>query len=69
MSNTFRELFDQDEREEILVTMNAKLSSYKSRLKRCRDTEQATNTATEDRLENKIAKIKGIIDTIRMEMD
>ncbi len=64
MSNTFRELFDEDERDELLFAMNARLNSFESRLARCRTTEQATNVVTEERLERNIIKCKRIIATL-----
>lgn len=65
MSTTFRELFDEDEREEIFLALNARLSSLKSRFKRAdTGTEQASNVVTLARLEVKIIRLERMIRTV-----
>lgn len=62
---TFRELFDEAERNELLVAMQARLNQLKSRwTKAMHRTEQAPNQGTLDRLDAEIERAQRIIATI-----
>lgn len=63
--STFRELFDEQDREELFVAMTARKNALVSRLNKARDrTEQAPNVFTMDRLEQGIDRAERIIKTI-----
>lgn len=62
---TFRELFDEAERNELLVAMQARLNQLKSRwTKAMHRTERAPNQGTLDRLDAEIERAQRIIATI-----
>ena len=63
--STFRELFDEQDREELFVAMTARKNALVSRLNKARDrTEQAPNVFTMERLEQGIDRAERIIKTI-----
>jgi hypothetical protein len=62
--SSFRELFDEQEREDILLAMQARLSQLEARLKKAQHTEQATNVVTVERLGTHINRTLGIIATL-----
>lgn len=62
--STFRELFDDDEREDLLLAMQARLRQFENRLEKAKHTEQATNVVTVERLEQHINRLNGIIATL-----
>mgnify|MGYP001619422610 CR=1 FL=1 len=62
---TFRELFDEAERDELLTAVIARKNALVSRRNKARDrTEQAPNAATIERLEKGIEMNERIIKTI-----
>jgi alpha-D-ribose 1-methylphosphonate 5-phosphate C-P lyase len=68
MSATFRELFDEEEREEMHIALTARVNGLKSRLKRANEgTEQAPNQVTIERLEQNIAMVQRMIRTVAEE--
>lgn len=62
--STFRELFDEDEREDLLLAMQARLRQVENRLHKAKHTEQATNVVTVERLEQHINRLNNIIATL-----
>lgn len=62
--STFRELFDEADREELLVAMQARLNQVKSRLVKAFNTETAGNASTQERLGEHVAQCNRIIRTI-----
>lgn len=64
MTNTFRELFDEEEREEIYHALKARLTSMRSRRKQALRTETAGNQTTIDRLEDNIERLESMIATV-----
>lgn len=61
---SFRELFDEDERNELLLAMQARQNHYRAALKRSMNTETAGNASTHERLQQDIQRCEEIIRTI-----
>lgn len=67
MSSTFIEMFDESEREELMLAVTARISAIKSRLKRANATETSPNLVTIERLETRLELLQGIEYTISQE--
>ena len=68
MSNTFRELFDQEDREEILRAVQARLGPAQARVKKLKDSERVTDAYLNlDKAEMRVAYLQGLIKRIAEE--
>lgn len=61
---SFRELFDEREREEIILAMQARESQLKSRMQRALRGETARGETTAERLEMQLDLVRSIIKTL-----
>lgn len=61
---SFRELFDEQEREEILLAMQARETAYKGRIKAALRGETSRGVVTVDKLEAKLDMVQSIIKTL-----
>jgi hypothetical protein len=64
---TFREVFDEQEREELLVCVQSRLTQVRGSLRRAHRTETSRNAETIERYENHIAMLERMICSITEE--
>ena len=67
MSSTYRELFDEQQRDVIMLAMQARTSQLRSRLKACLRGESAKGVQTAERLEFDIRVLEAIMRTLAEE--